>query len=633
MNRAMTYRSFAVLLLVGGICCGSLPAEETANGGVQGRQEATVEGTVLVSRQPLSAVTVYAYDMASAALMTVVTDRHGRFLFTALPAGLYKLVAYKDGFVPAVELLLRRTRDESQYVELRLAPRDGGDVREAQQYWDARQRIPVDVLRQILSVRSEPREVRSVTVESGALLETKMAALGGVEQVGDLGEAQRTGAEFGLRGALGQTKVDIDGRYEQLIPTTGGSMPSGEAHALALQLEREHDSKLSLLTSSSQISGGKDDELRPVGMDLYQLRWSGATGDNGRTAISARYTQQTNFHEKGWIDPAELTGSSETLSVEGSYNRSVSERTSVRTGLSYRQRVADRSDGTLDDEAVGLFTLADSQIQSGVLVEYGLYSSLRGGELSLMPHGGVVVHLGSDWKARTAFSHRLETDTADDLPSRFSSAFYDDGTSCQQVGEACYEVTLSRGDEESDSFSVGAIHREFAETLQLYFSDDFFDRLESLFVVRGDELPELRFSMVRRISPRILAKLESNIAAGGGGIFYATDNLPYENQVRYLVTSIDTRFQRTSTGVFIAFHHLEQDLNPLSQAALDSQPQGLEVQRIQLMLTQDLNALVDMAANLALRFNMELSRGATPFTLTASDEMNKKLTGGISVRF
>ncbi len=178
---------------------------------------------------------------------------------------------------------------------------------------------------------------------------------------------------------------------------------------------------------------------------------------------------------------------------------------------------------------------------------------------------------------------------------------------------------------------MGAIHREFAETLRLYFSDDVFNRLESLLVVPGDQLPELKFSMVRRISPKVLAKLESNFAAGGGGIFYATDDQAYENQVRYLVTSLDTRFQSTSTGVFLAFHHLEQALHPVSSDETGSDP--VEVQRLQLMLTQDLSALADIAPSLAVRLNMELSRGTTPYTLTDDDELHKKLTGGISVSF
>ena len=148
-------------------------------------------------------------------------------------------------------------------------------------------------------------------------------------------------------------------------------------------------------------------------------------------------------------------------------------------------------------------------------------------------------------------------------------------------------------------------------------------------------MPELQFSMVRRVSPKVLARLESNYSSGGGGIFYAADDLPYENQVRYLVTSLDARFQHTSTGVFVAFHHLEQAFNPVpseADARADTVPR-MEMQRLQLMLTQDLRVLANAASNWAVRLNMELSRGSSPYTLTADDEMYKKLTGGFSVSF
>ena len=288
-------------------------------------------------------------------------------------------------------------------------------------------------------------------------------------------------------------------------------------------------------------------------------------------------------------------------------------------------------DDPFSDDTLSVYGLAGSQILPRVMVEYGLYSSVQDGSLSLMPRGGVVVDLG-DWKARTSFAQRVDPkEDTEEVYRGFRAASYSDATTCHDAGAACYEILFSRGADD-DAISLGAVHREYAETLRLYFSADVFDRLESVFVVEGDELPEVQFSMVRRIAPKILARLESNIAAGGGGIFYATDELPYENQVRYLVTSLDTRFQRTSTGLFVAFHHLEQELNPMSDqpAAAASE---VEMQRLQLMLTQDLRAFADFASNWALRFNVEFSRGATPYTLSSADELRKKLTGGISVSF
>jgi hypothetical protein len=126
------------------------------------------------------------------------------------------------------------------------------------------------------------------------------------------------------------------------------------------------------------------------------------------------------------------------------------------------------------------------------------------------------------------------------------------------------------------------------------------------------------------------------VASGGGGILHTVDQKSYENQVRFLVTSVDTQFQQTSTGVFVAFHHLAQELAPLgggARLAGDSTTQ-LEINRLQLMLTQDLGILQRVATDLALLLNMEVSRGSTPDgSPYADDELRKRIMGGVAVKF
>ena len=149
-------------------------------------------------------------------------------------------------------------------------------------------------------------------------------------------------------------------------------------------------------------------------------------------------------------------------------------------------------------------------------------------------------------------------------------------------------------------------------------------------------MPEVQFAASRRLSPKILARLASNLAAGGGGILYATDQTSYENEVRYMVTSLDTRFEQTSTGVFVAFHHLAQQLNPIDEERGEaSYTPELELDRLQVMLTQDLDILSRLASDWAVHLNMELSRGTTPETDPQIDdeEFRKRVTGGVSVSF
>jgi hypothetical protein len=154
--------------------------------------------------------------------------------------------------------------------------------------------------------------------------------------------------------------------------------------------------------------------------------------------------------------------------------------------------------------------------------------------------------------------------------------------------------------------------------------------------VQGDEVPELQLVVERRLAPRVLARLESSYGAGGGGILYAVGQQPYENRVRYLVTSLDTRFQASKTGVFVAFHQLEQGAEALATAGstAESVPAS-ELERLQLMLSQDLEVLARVAADWAVHVNFELTRGELPFSLRdpAADELRRQVTGGLSIKF
>ncbi len=649
--KSASIRTLAIVVcaLVAGQAVAGPSVSALRGTGASTATEATIEGRVVGGDRPVAKASVYAYEVASYALEKVRTDGRGRFLFRSLPAGMYKIIAYKQGFVPTIALLLRRKVEDHHFLELQMRDEQIGDVRQGEDYWTIRSRLPPDVLRDVQHFwrRDENAFEPGMTLAGVSRIEGEMLAHGGLENLGEgMGEAQYTSAEFELQGTVGAMHLGLNGQYQLLTPDGElgrESLPEAEARSVAVAIETAGDARLSVTSSSGQMVNIRDGGIAPVDLEHYQMRFSGRTGERGHSDVKAQYTQEANYHQGGGIDPIEIPEASRTWLLEGVYTGALTNRTSLEAGLSYRQRTGEGGYLTsfadfgspaadpLSDETLGVYGLAGSQILPRVVVEYGLFSSVRDGGLSLMPHGGMVVDLGAKWQARTSFARRVETEDSAQPYHGFSTAFYNDENACRNVGEACYEVFFSRG-ENDESISVGAVHREYAETLRLYFSPDFFNRLESLFVVKGDQLPELQFSMVRRIAPRILAKLESNIASGGGGIFYATDEVPYENQVRYLVTSLDTRFQQTSTGVFVAFHHLEQELNPTVDAAGSSSSE-VEMQRLQLMLTQDLNVLADFASNWAVRFNVELSRGSTPFRLTSDDELHKKLTGGISVSF
>jgi hypothetical protein len=638
-----------------------------------------VGGRVLGETNPLSAARIYAIQLADLSHKIVSTDSKGNFLFPDLPAGLYKIIAHKAGFVPAVMMLTRTTAQAYQGLEIQLAERQAGHGRDEDDFWAIRARVPGDVLRDIetseaiASGRISPTpelppfrvsptgsgssgnriDAGSVAGALAANFQAEMQALTGVDSIANSG-GQMSGAGLGLKGQLGQTQVDVQTRFFQLSPDgsfqpgggAGGGSGAGQTSSVAIDVAHGPGSRLSIVSLNNRMTGrGESGIGSPVDFEHYGFNYSQAVGENGRSEIAAHYTSENNFHRPAAIGPLDIPGQSRSWKIEASYIETFSDRNTLQAGLRYRDRQfglgdAERLGGgnpgsklydlQQDLASVDLFSRGGLRVEPAVLLEYGLYSTLSDGSLALTPQGGVVFQLGSDWQLETSAAHRVYRDqpaAPDFLPTLFQQRDL-----CEQGSESCYQVNLSRkvGD---DSLSFGAVQHKVGDTLRLYFSDDFFDRAESLYLVRGDQLPELRVGYKHKFAKSVITKLDSSLASGGGGVFVAADGLPYQNRVRYLVTSLDTKFLGSQTGVFVAFHRLEQGLDPVGDAAGRTASQ-VSLQRLQVMVNQNLNFLMNLASDWAVQLNMELSRGATlAGDPTSGDSLRRRILGGIAVKF
>lgn len=596
-----------------------------------------VSGRVLGETNPLGAAGVYAYQLADLSLRKVLTDAEGNFLFRSLPAGLYKVIAHKPGFTPVVVMLTRTAANTSQFLDLQLAPRPRDARKPGDDFWAIRARVPADVLHDIEHdvVNNQPFfEVAAAQLPQElplARFQTDFQAMTGVDQISEAGEGQVSSGGLGFAGQLGQMQVGLRGHFRQFTAgdlAAGHSTSGGEASTLSLDLEGQ-ESHISVTSLSNRLvthEGGRDN---PVAFDHYQVNWTQGVGANGRSDFAAHYTEENNFHRHGPIDPLDIPEASRSWRVEGAYTASLGEGNTLQAGLRYRERqfglsALNRREDLPGQANVDLFGRGGVRVRPAVLVEYGLYSTLSDGSLALTPKGGIVLQLNDKWQVEANASQRVYEDSQVD-PMFFPSLF-EEGDLCEQGTESCYQLHFVRKSGDDNLFSLGAVQKTVGETLRVYFSDDFFDRLESLYLVPGDELPEVKFALNRRLSPHILTSLKSSVAFGGGGTFVAADRKPYENQVHYVVTSLDTRFQNTATGVFVALHHLSQELRPLTGPDRSS-PQ-MELDRLRLELTQDLNILFDLAAQWAVQLNMEVSRGPV-----SSDELRRRLMGGIAVKF
>lgn len=613
-----------------------------------------VAGKVHGASNPVSAARVYTYQLADLTLRQVVTDARGNFLFRDLPAGLYKVIAHKPGFLPTVVMLARGSSSADQFLDLELLAEDEIAAGTEQDFWSVRQKIPTDVLREIglapaavpgrRADRDEPRRADLASLHlpnAVAGFQAEMQALAGVDNHPLQGESQVSGGRLGVDGVVGNTQVDFRGFFMEMQGLGSQSQAptaiSARQSAMSLEVRGEGSSRVNLESRSNRLLDGGD---HPVDFERYLVSWTAPLGSRGRSEFSAQYTAENNFYRPDWVDTALLPDASRTLRLQGSYSTTLGDTGTLQTELRYRERQIDGFDGDhavnhgLVRESVELLGQGGWRVQPKVLVEYGLMTKLRDGSLSVTPRGGVVLQLGELWQAMATASYRVHDENAP-LYQDFLPALFQQSSGCSLAEESCYKVALTRGRENGgNSLSLGALHREIGETLRLFFDEDFFNHLESLYLVRGDELPEIQFAVTRRISPTILARLESNLAEGGGGLVPTTSDDVLENNVRYLVTSLDTQFQGTATGVYLAFHQLQQELTPLDGEGPSASQ--LDMERLQVKLTQDLNVLLDLTADWAVHLDMEVSRGSSwvgPAHTGSGDALRKRILGGLAVRF
>jgi hypothetical protein len=205
---------------------------------------------------------------------------------------------------------------------------------------------------------------------------------------------------------------------------------------------------------------------------------------------------------------------------------------------------------------------------------------------------------------------------------------------CSQSEIACYELGFQRGSGSSDNFAFGGSYREIDSTVRMFLSANFFDHSEGLFLVPGDKLPETHASFRKRLSPSIVTNATASFAEGGGGVYRAANNRQFENNVELLSTSFDTRFETTATGVFVAFHHLEQDLEPYHQRGRRKAPTTAGLERLEVVVNQSLSTLLDLSGDWAVQLGLELARGASFFHSDVDPEaLRRQVMTGVAVRF
>jgi hypothetical protein len=616
-------------------------------GALFGAPEPGVGGRVFAAADPVEQATVYVYQVVERTLQKVLTDSTGRFHFSDLPAGLYKLIAHKGGFAPAVVVLTRRAAEESQFVQLDLA----AETRDAAPsgFWELRSEVPGDVLRELDLPGVTEVVMLAAEADESASPPAFLAEVAASTTVADLPTAARgqmVAGELGLEGRLGGTRLSLEGDYRSLASdgaATNTPAFEGEAAALHLRLDSPAAGRFDLATSSESLVTLLENGENPIDFQNLTLSYRRDLGEHGSTVLLAQYVDESGLNGGRQVRPANLPLTSRALRVEGAYHRQVGDSTNLRTGLRYRESLRDyvRRSGSRS-EGVMLRTLdawgaADWELDSTYVVQYGVFATAHDGSVSLAPQGGLVVRFRPEWQASVRASRRLALTEEDPLLGEFRPATLDSALGCADAEASCYELQLARSEDGAESFRLGGSWREFDRTLRLFLRDDFLASGEGLFLVPGDRLPEAHVTFAGNLGGHVRASWTSTYAEGGGGAFVAANRRSYTNDVSYLSTELDASIRPTSTGVYVAFHRVTQDLRwiPIPGRRGSPIPPSAELERVEVAVSQNLSSFLELSTDWAVRLGVELLRGGTLFQSLPVDEddLRHRVTTGVAVRF
>jgi hypothetical protein len=278
-------------------------------------------GEVSASAVPVDDALVIAFGLTSLQAVQTHTDEAGFFQLLRLPAGVYRVIAVKQGFLPAVATVIPSATAPSR---LNLRMKKGKVTPEsASQVWEIRRSLPSDILRELDAAITPESE----TAEGTGRLRGEMTSLAGVAEAEESQAFAQTAVE--LRGELptGWT-VDIAGQMHQVESSMVESLTSrsGEASGIAMSL---HTSPGQSLRIASNRSWWKVDDAMmgdEVDMQSHVFEWNRADSN-----VEVRYQSQQNLFRRSDLDGEmlEISGMKQLYSSPGT--RSIGAPISLRT--------------------------------------------------------------------------------------------------------------------------------------------------------------------------------------------------------------------------------------------------------------------------------------------------------------
>lgn len=557
-----------------------------------------VLGTVTDAARPVGRALVIALNLHDLQTVHTYTTSDGRFNLPALRSGIYKIIAVKQGFLPAVTTVVP-TRT-SHRVALRLDSEKNAKRDANQEIWELRGSLPPDILRDV-DAMLEPEAVVDYEIPR---FRGEMVSLTGVSNQSSNPAYAQTA--LGVQGRLSESwQVGLRGNMQRFEdPTDDVTFGSAiaESSVMSMELRSSGDQSLRLATTSSSWTYADipDAENREADVRAHNLEWR-----SGPARVQVRYFAQDNlFRDEGGSNLIEVTGAVPVLQTRRS-DLGVALRVKQETvnGDAAIYRVADLA-------ASGSVALVPS-----LIVHYGMDSRIG------MQGQEWAPRTGAEWKITerssivgSAMVKVLDRDAGDYVTLPSIVYWSEDGRALPRY---TYTLGFVTGRDEANRFSAVFTVSEVDEALRMIFADtqnQFWDGLE---VAAGDIRRDVRLAYRKQFG-NVLAV---DLATTAGTASHHAADLPREKT--YVTGDLQSTFNPTRTTIAVSYRDVQQPREG---------SEDYRSERVHLRMAQSLYLPID----LKLLVGLELARAAnSPYlvdTLTPEGK-SRKYIGGLALNF
>jgi hypothetical protein len=587
----MRFRTLAIAAI---LIAAAAPARSETSAALE------VLGTVTNSARPVANALVIALNIQDFAAERTFTGHDGKFSLPALRAGIYKIIAVKQGFVPAILTLVPTAATHK--VALKLENEGKAKKNNAnQEIWELRGSLPPDVLRDLDAVM-QPAEVLSYEVPR---FRGEMLSLTGMShQAADPAFAQTA---LGVHGRINDRwQVGIRGNMQRFdTPTDGVAFGTPLAESNVVSMELRSSPNAAYRVASTKSSWRYVDDPDVEGEEVADVRAHNFEWENGKSKVEVRYFEQENL----------FSDASNLIEVAGKSTILETRRSDL--GVAFRvtqESVASATDAmrVADVTANGSMAVAPSFI-----VHYGMSSRLRVD--------------GQDWAPRTGAEWKISENTSiigsalykiiDRDATQYllpSLVFWTEDT--RVLPRYLYTIGIVRDIDGKNRVSAIATISEVDQPLRVVFGDGYEQFWDGLYIDAGDVRKDVRLAYRREFGNKFAVDVSTSAGTAAN-----RDPAAQTGTKTYVTGDLQSTFSPTRTSILISYREIEQPRDGGGE-------ETYRTERVNVRMAQSLYLPVD----LKLLLGLELARANnSPYlidTLTP-EGTSKKYLGGLALNF